>query len=114
MLKEAQKQEPFYSTRTNGGASQSRNFTQESPDNQLLQNFLRSTLQRGPGGDSNSRVSNTNPSAQAQESSFNYIFNMLLSSVSNQDEASLPNIDSYMNLNQSFGNQDGNQDMNDF
>ena len=108
IIKEAQKQEPLYSSRMNPGTGQFRNFQQDSPDNQLLQSFLRNSMQRGSAGtESNAGMPNNNPST-AQESSFNYIFNMLLSSVSNQDDAGLPNVDSFMNLNQSFGNQGGN------
>ena len=108
IFKDAQKQEPLFSTRVNTGTNQFGSHLQDSPDNQLLQSFLRNNMQRrSTGTESSTGGPNTNPAGN-QESSFNYIFNMLLSSVSNQDDPSLPNIDSFLNLNQSFGNPGSN------
>lgn len=120
IIKEAQKQEPIHSSRL-ASLMQFRNFPQESPDSQLLQSFIRSSIQRESGpNESASMPSNTgrgnNPSG-SQESSFNYIFNLLLNSVSNNEDGNPPNPDSFMNLNQSFGGQgngpNSNQDMHD-
>ena len=46
--------------------------------------------------------------SNVQDSSFNYIFNLLLSSVSNNEGGSAPNADGMPDLNQSFGNQGNN------
>ena len=111
IIKEATKQDPIASSRL-AGFRQQRDSQQEGLDNQLLQNFIRTSIQRDSTANE-AGLPNRNPSA-TQDSSFNYIFNMLLSSVSNQEGGNASNAESMMNLNQSFGNSGGNnQDMSD-
>lgn len=112
MLKEAIKQDPIASSRM-AGFRQQRNLPQESLDNQLLQTFIRTSMQRDSTTVNEMGTGLPNRPSAGQDSSFNYIFNMLLSSVSNQDGGNVTASESMINLNQSFGNSGSNQDMND-
>lgn len=86
-------------------------FPQNGADNELLQNFIRSNLQRETANDPNAETAGDNVSTN-QEGRLNYIFNMLLNSVSNPEEANTSNTAS--NMNQSFGNQGSeSREMND-
>ena len=87
---------------------------QNNTDNLLLQNFIRSSIQRDAMDSEEGSDPAGNNSSASQEGRSNYIFNMLLNSASNQEGANNTNTDSFANPNQHFGTQGSeSNDMSD-